>query len=366
MKKHTFSFLFLLQLFFAKAQKVEPQPFVFHIQQLIETMAYLGEPLLEEDKIKITQLVENQSDVTEIEQVLDKYTLFDVQINPESRVKATTGNAPRELLQGGWKTFLIKVQNQAGITAKLKIESEQAKRVYDGGEKIYGFGNPDLGVTVTKNNIRDRWLDLSLFTQNPMNTNLSGLETEYFIVQLYSRDKGKRAAKFTFNCGQATQDIGFRNENNVLFTCKSASKILLNILDENQKPTTASLTIKDSHGHLYPSQMKRSVPDFFFQPQIYRTHGENIELPSGKYSITYDRGPEYLTKTKILQVFDNQTFKLDLERWINPAQYGWYSGDHHIHAAGCSHYTSPTQGVNPEDMMRHILGEGVNVGSVLT
>ena len=45
--------------------------------------------------------------------------------------------------------------------------------------------------------------------------------------------------------------------------------------------------------------------------------------------------------------------------------FGWYSGDHHVHAAGCAHYESPTEGVTPEDMMRHILGEDLNVGCVL-
>ncbi len=29
-------------------------------------------------------------------------------------------------------------------------------------------------------------------------------------VQLYSRDSGKRAAKFSFHCGQGTQDVGFQ------------------------------------------------------------------------------------------------------------------------------------------------------------
>ena len=48
------------------------------------------------------------------------------------------------------------------------------------------------------------------------------------------------------------------------------------------------------------------------------------------------------------------------------AQAGWHSGDHHVHAAGCSHYSSPTKGVDPGDMMLHILGEDLNVGCVLT
>jgi hypothetical protein len=55
-----------------------------------------------------------------------------------------------------------------------------------------------------------------------------------------------------------------------------------------------------------------------------------------------------------------------LERWIDPASYGWYSGDHHVHAAGCSHYQNPTEGVLPQDMIRQISGEGLNIGSVLT
>ncbi|OYW11006.1 MAG: hypothetical protein B7Z55_19955 [Planctomycetales bacterium 12-60-4] len=55
-----------------------------------------------------------------------------------------------------------------------------------------------------------------------------------------------------------------------------------------------------------------------------------------------------------------------LERWVDPAKLGWISGDHHIHAAGCSHYERPTEGVYPQDMMRHVLGEDLKIGSVLT
>ncbi len=55
-----------------------------------------------------------------------------------------------------------------------------------------------------------------------------------------------------------------------------------------------------------------------------------------------------------------------LERWIDPAKLGWYSGDHHVHAAGCGHYESPTEGVSPSDMMRQILGEDLKVGCVLS
>src|SRR5262249_11072701 len=51
---------------------------------------------------------------------------------------------------------------------------------------------------------------------------------------------------------------------------------------------------------------------------------------------------------------------------IDPSTYGYFSGDHHIHAAGCAHYTDPTQGVSPKDMFLQVKGEGLNVGCVLT
>ena len=55
-----------------------------------------------------------------------------------------------------------------------------------------------------------------------------------------------------------------------------------------------------------------------------------------------------------------------LKRWIQLSKLNWFSGDHHVHAAGCGHYESPTEGVKPEDMWRHILGEDLDVGCVLS
>ena len=91
-------------------------------------------------------------------------------------------------------------------------------------------------------------------------------------------------------------------------------------------------------------------------------------MPPGHYTITGTGGPEYLAPTKEFVVSENgpEEFSLQLKRWIDPSKYGWYSGDTHVHAAGCSHYKNPTEGVLPKDMMRQIAGEKLNVGSVLT
>jgi len=368
-----FIFLFFVVALSANADAQtanENQPFLFQTKRLIETLDYLGTPVSPADKLEIENIIAKNEEESRphIQKALDKYALFSVVINPESRVSVQAGAAKPILQQNGWNTFLIKIENQAGITAKLQALSEQAKRDYDGGDKIYDYRKKIESKTVTKKDIADRWMDMSLYVKAPMQNSLSGLQAEYFIIQLYSRDAGKRSARFSFNCGQATQDIGFRNEADILFDCVASQKIKLEVLDENSRPATASFIITDKQGNIYPSQTKRLAPDFFFQQQVYRAHNETIDLPAGEYNIEYGRGPEYLTQKINFTVTENknQLLKISLKRWIDPSKFGWYSGDHHIHAAGCSHYTTPTQGVNPEDMMRHIEGEAVNVGSVLT
>src|SRR5207247_10821710 len=85
-------------------------------------------------------------------------------------------------------------------------------------------------------------------------------------------------------------------------------------------------------------------------------------------SMQYDRGPEYrhLRRDVTVPSRASAEVQVKLQSWINPVDYGAYSGDHHIHGAGCAHYTSPTEGVTPEDMFLQVNGEGLNVGCVLT
>ena len=51
--------------------------------------------------------------------------LIKVAISPEARVKATATAGQRDLLQGEWLEFTIVIDNAAGITAPLVVESEQ-------------------------------------------------------------------------------------------------------------------------------------------------------------------------------------------------------------------------------------------------
>jgi hypothetical protein len=206
-----------------------------------------------------------------------------------------------------------------------------------------------------------------------MTTNLSGLEVEYALALVYSSEAGRREATLTFDAGQGTQDLGFRAEVPVLFTVKPAVAVTLSVLDHDGTPTTGRFQFVDRQGHVFPPQPKRLAPDLFFQKHIYRAHGETVLLPPGELTMFYGRGPEYrwLKRTIVVPAdreprTANREIAVKLERWVHPAARGFYSGDHHIHAAGCAHYTAPTEGVNPADMFRQVKGEGLNVGSVLT
>lgn len=154
----------------------------------------------------------------------------------------------------------------------------------------------------------------------------------------------------------------------VLFDCRPAKDVSVRIHDEDGLPTTASLLITDSLGRVYPAQGKRALPDLWFERHIYRKDGEAIRLPAGTFDVDYGRGPEYLREKKTLAIGDAgvASMKLELKRWVKPSDFGYYSGDTHIHAAGCAHYDSPSEGVTPDVMYRQVQGEALDLGDVLT
>ena len=348
---------------------VELQPLAAQVGRVIEALTYLGAPLPEADRRSITEALagtDERAATARIQEVLDRHSLLDVHINPESRVHVTQGKARPELVEQGWRTFLVKIRNDAGVTAPLRVSSPQAQRVFARGPQGFSM-SPKPEQTISTRDVADRWLDLQTFDKPPLVPALSGLAVEYRILQLYSRDAGQREASIAIDVGQGTQDIGFRNDAPVLFKIARSSEVTLRITDERGRPTTASLVIKDAQGRLYPSPGKRLAPDFDFHPQVYRADGDVLRLAPGSYTVDVTRGPEYLAQRVALDVKpEGATATVKLERWIDMPARGWFPGDHHIHSAGCLHYETPTQGVEPRDMIRHILGEALSVGSVLT
>lgn len=386
---------------------VEAQPLLAQALRLRDALAFLGSELPAEDSRRLLQLQQRPADdetSNAIQAILDPYCLAVVSINPEARVMVSRGSAPAKLVQGGWTSFLVKIHNDANVTAQLEVESPNTLSPIHAPSRHPKVKEEDV---ITRGEATNRFLECQIYRNRPLLPNLSGLALEYAVVQIYSKDAGRRESQIGFNVGQGTQDIGFRNSIPILFDISPAVKVVLDVVDDDGSPTMASFLITDGierirddsttnlrnlDYHLaaarmefrrtqipgklrgiYPLPSRRvaaydEYPDFFFHPQIYRYTGEYVMLPPGRYSVTFTRGPEYEIQQRELVVPENKKeikVGFRLKRWINLAKLGWYSGDHHIHGAGCSHYDSPEEGVPPSHMWRQILGEDLNVGASL-
>lgn len=401
-------------------EKVAPQPLMAHALSIRDALSYVGSPLPADASSSLETLQNLQYDqvtVRRIQEILDPYVLALVDINAESRVKVRQGKAAPVLRQDGWTTFLVKVHNQAHVRAPLEAECLNTAPILH-----MSTGAPHMAEEnrITPGQLDNRFLELSINRNSPLQPNLSGLDLEYVVMHLYTRETGKRSAELGFNVGQGTQDIGFRNTMHILFDIKPSVKVVFDVKDEDNTPVmgffiitddierfhvteedylpkeyrtaqartreferlpwqrhplaTSTLSSENRLIGIYPLPARRLAskdpfPDFFFQPQIYRQDGEYVYLSPGMYHVTYGRGPEYIKQEKEIVVpsdVDSIMVSFRLKRWIDMSVLGWNSYDHHIHASGCSHYESPEEGVTPEDMWRQIQGEDLDVGSNLT
>ena len=332
-----------------------------------------GLRLKEEDKKSLEAAwaePDEKKSIRKIQEILDPYCLVAVTINPESRVSVVEGPAAKELIQQGWRTFLVKVVNQAGITPVLRPESPNLGPVYLQGHGARERPLKDTRLAIAPAEVKDRWLDLEMYDKQPLKPQLSGLAVEYRIAALYSRDRGKREAVLGFNVGPGTQDLGFRNSVPILFDCRPAVKVVLGVKDFDGQADDGQLYSSATRwGTSIRTRRGGWLPTSSFTTRSIGPTANRSMLPPGEYTVEYTRGPEYLDR----DADDHRSAGRDAEREFQPQARGfirptrhWFSGDHHVHAAGCAHYDSPTEGVTPADMMRHVVGEDLNVGCVLS
>jgi len=151
--------------------------------------------------------------IAQLEQVLDKYALAIVDINPESRVKVQPGPAKPELVEAGSRIFLVKVINKAGVTARLETDSANA---------LFCLCSIGFQRRATKKGLADRctrpWMASSSTTktQCPSASLVFRSNTEFSKSTAATEDSAPPT--LVFSVGQGTQDIGFRNEMAVLST----------------------------------------------------------------------------------------------------------------------------------------------------
>src|SRR5262245_22736083 len=176
-------------------KKVELQPLAAQVKRVSDALLLSGSPLSDAEKKAIDEARANK-DVAALQAVLDKRCLVGVTIRSGDRgpvVEAKAGPAPAELAEQGWRVFLVKVINEAGVEdRRLAVSSPNAAPM-----TRQSRGKPDPKV-VSVGEVNKRFLDLFMRDTQPLNANLSGLEVEYRILSIYCRDSGRKEASITF------------------------------------------------------------------------------------------------------------------------------------------------------------------------
>jgi hypothetical protein len=385
-----------------RAVRVEPQSYFAHVERIMSALQALGEPFPTGHQKSLLSLAKSgtEEDIARAEEILHQYTLAYVQLEKDGTARTRPGRARRELVEQGWRCFLVRIENPFGVHSSIDLQTGFEASPRDSGVitsegsvmSRLGSGNDAAsngrGYRRAVAELSRSWMGYSFFTSKPLASALSGLGLEYLVLQLFSRDRGERSAFLAFQAAVLPAPVRrgaplaevyssltatkLRKEGSgfaTSFECLPSIDVVLDIKDHDGASCTASVLVTDKIGRLYPAPTHRIAPDLRFHPQVYRATGESVRLPVGQYQIEARRGPEYLrtsTSVAVTSAADSLCVPIQLERWINAAALDWYPGDTHIHAAGCSHYETPTMGVTPETMIRHVRGEALAVGDVLT
>jgi hypothetical protein len=360
--------------------EVVPQPYFAGVNRALEALAKLGAPVTVADLQQIAALT-RQNDAAAVaasEKILYRYALATVSIESEGSVHLMVEGAPRTLVEQGWRIFLVRITNQTARREDLLISANASAKsgpghmmpLGAGAARAYLYDALSQAPRIEKMWLMSQLYDTTpiiLFNQEMQAISLSGLPVEYRVLQLFSRDQGQRRGTLeAYTTTQSGELTGYGHRE-FQFECLPSRVVDLDVIDADGRGCVAALTIKDKLGNVYPPQAMRLAPDMFFQPQIYRADGETIRLPDRDYIVESRRGPEYLSTRQTLTIdAERARIEVKLQRWIDPAKWGWYSGDTHIHAGGCAHYQIPTEGVLPETMIRHVRGEGLSIGDVLS
>jgi hypothetical protein len=342
-------------------------------------LAEQGHPVPKTVTDRLTEWEASAPDgIEELDSLLAPYVLAQVAIQDSAAAIATRGAASAELVQHGWRSFLIRLDNPHGIRGDLVVWGAGGPPVMHGGAakaNLMDFPWEQAATAVERG-----WLRAEARGESET----SGSPVEYRVLSLCSRDAGTRSARFLWVLAEPrpwasptkpaslfgiwrTRFELAEGDLSIEFETAVARDVSIGVREPDGRSTVAAITVRDDLGRCYPSTAMRIAPDMDFHEHVYRATGEPIRLPEGRYSVTAVRGPEYRpVHTEIEVGPDTSTIELTLDRWVDPAAHGYYSSDVHIHAAGCSHYVFPTEGVSPETMIRHVRGEGLNLGSVLT
>ena len=96
---------------------------------------------------------------------------------------------------------------------------------------------------------------------------------------------------------------------------------------------------------------------------FYLDGEEALTVPAGRYDLRVFRGPEYRVARLDLDLVadDSREVTVSLERWIDMASRGWFSGENHIHA----NYGYGSWYNSPRTILTQVEGEDLNVANLV-
>lgn len=144
-------------------------------------------------------------------------------------------------------------------------------------------------------------------------------ETEVF--QCYEKTKDIQTSEFTFREDRAEDRL--------------AGKLSLAIVNELGKPVGARVYVKAGGRYYGPKRLFYNQTGSMTSPAyFYALDGKcSLRVPTGAVDIVVSRGPEYYVKKITGRINNQEDHKLDvkLDRLVDMAARGWFSGDHHCH-----------------------------------
>ena len=299
---------------------VEPQPLAAQVARVAEALAYIGAPLSAEDRRALEQAAGRSDAAPAIQAVLDRHCLLDVHINPESRVKVHAGPGARRARRARLADVPRQgAQRSRRDSAAARDEPQRATCLLPRSAWL----QHGSATCADDHGARRRPIAGSTsqyVRQAAAAPTLSGLDVEYRILQLYSRDPGKREAKLAANVGQGSQDIGFRNDVAVLFTVHPSVDVTLRVADEHGTDDGRFLDSRRAASASIPRRPSGWRPTL---PSIRRSIAQTASPSACRRRPTrrVTRGPEYVASGgRFTCRRAPLTASFPLERWIDPVR----------------------------------------------
>ena len=166
------------------------QPLFASAVRAVRKLQDLGDPLPADVVTQLSKLESSSLSEAErrsqLETLLRPYVLVDVSIDEQGIAVCAPGAAPPRLVQHGWRSFLVRVANPHRIAATLSASPGGVYGVIDYQSHSARIALHDTLTVVPR--IKDAWLEAAIAAPN----DLSGLEVEYKVISLYSREGGVR------------------------------------------------------------------------------------------------------------------------------------------------------------------------------